>query len=85
MDRWMRLDLRCKEQSPKNGELVAMRLIPNNARATFYRIDKYDIGHFEQDEHGRKLWWHGTYGTHSPSGLKKHYDIWWCYVTPFQS
>lgn len=53
MNSWKHLDLRYKDQRPKIGELVAMRLIPNNSRATFYSSEKYEIGHFGIDRDGK--------------------------------
>jgi hypothetical protein len=83
MNKWKRLDLRKKDQRPEVGALAALRMTPNNDRATFYRSEKYEIGHFELDRDGKKLWWHHSSGTSDPTRLKQHYDIWWCYVTPF--
>jgi len=84
MFKWKRLDLRSKEASPRPGELVALRMMPNNGRATFYSSERYDIGYFKADERcGKKLWLHGSRGTDDPARLKQHYDIWWCPVAPF--
>ena len=83
MNTWKRLDLRKKDQRPKVDTLVALRMAPNNARATFYRSEEYQIGHFILDRDGKKLWWVHSHGTSDPARLKQHYDIWWCYVEPF--
>lgn len=82
---WKRLDLRKAESRPRVGQLVALRMEPNNGRATFYKSERYDIGSFREDERSKskKLWWYGNHGNSDPSGLKKHYDIWWCPVAEF--
>ena len=43
MMRWIRLDMRRKDSMPPIGALVALRLAPNNGRATFYREGGYDM------------------------------------------
>ncbi len=83
MGRWKRLDLRAKDQRPAAGELVALRLAPNNSRATFYKSERFEIGRFEFDRDGKKLWWRHSRGADDPIGLKRHYDIWWCRVPPY--
>lgn len=83
MNTWKRLDLRKKGQRPEIDTLIALRMVPNNARATFYRSEQYEIGHFILDRNGKKLWWTHSHGTSDPARLKQHYDIWWCYVEPF--
>ena len=83
MNTWNRLDLRNKDQRPKVDALVALHFSPNNARATFYQNEDYQIGHFILDRNGKKLWWQHSRGTSDPTRLKHHYDIWWRYVEPF--
>jgi hypothetical protein len=83
MNIWNCLDLRKKDQRPEINMLVALRMVPSNARSKFYSSEKYEIGHFRLDRDGKKLWWHHSHGTEDPARLKQHYDIWWCYVTPF--
>lgn len=83
MLKWKRLELRCKEQRPNNGEIVALYLMPNNSRATLYSAEKYDIGYFTKPDSGNKLWWHGKRGTEDPLRLKQHYDIWWTLIPEF--
>lgn len=83
MNKWKRLDLRKKDQRPEIGALVALRMTPNNARATFYSSEEYQIGRFILDRNGKKLWRKHSHGTSDPVRIKKHYDIWWCYVDPF--
>lgn len=82
---WKRLDLRKSEQRPAEGQLVALRMIPNNTRATFYCGDRYDIGFLKPDSrsNSKKLWWNGTRGCNDPARLKQHFDIWWCSVKEF--
>ena len=83
MMRWIRLDMRRKDSMPPIGALVALRLAPNNGRATFYREERYDIGRFKTETGGRKAWWHGSRGVDNPTRLRQHYDIWWCRVNEF--
>lgn len=68
---------------PALGALVALRMEPNNGRATFYKVERFDIGRFKTEKGGRKVWWHSTRGTSDPARLRKHYDIWWCSVPEF--
>lgn len=86
MRKWRPLELNRLDGRPDVDQLVALRMLPNNGRATFYKDAEYDIGRF-QTEVGkpRKLWWSGTHGTRDPVRMKKHYDIWWCPVQPFDS
>lgn len=84
MSKWYRLELNRLDGRPALDQLVALRMLPPNGRATFYKDAKYDIGRFQTETHmSRKLWWHGTRGTNDPARMKKHYDIWWCPVQPF--
>lgn len=83
MSNWKRLDMRRKDLRPEVGALTALRMTPNNGRATFYRSERYDIGYLEADDGGRKLWWHSTCGTSDFKRWKQHYDIWWCPVAEF--
>lgn len=83
MNKWKRLDLRKKDQRPGVGVLVALRMVPTNNRATFYCSERYEIGHFDFDSDGKKLWLRTSSGTRDPARLKQHYDIWWCQVAPF--
>jgi|WetSurMetagenome_2_1015567.scaffolds.fasta_scaffold747628_2 hypothetical protein len=83
MNTWKRLDLRKIDLHPNVDMLVALRMVPSNARAKYYSSEKYEIGHFGLDRDGKKLWWHHNTGTEDPARLKQHYDIWWCYVAPF--
>ena len=84
MTKWKRLDLRSKDTSPRMGDLVALRMTPNNKHATFYRKERYEIGHFKSDERcGKKVWWHSSSGVNDPARLKQHYDIWWCPVPEY--
>ena len=86
MNKWRRLELNRLDGRPEAGQLVALRMLPNNARAAFYKDAKYDIGKFQTEtDRSRKLWWEGTGGTWDPVRMKKHYDIWWCPVQPFIS
>lgn len=86
MGKWKRLDLISLYGHPEAGQLVALRMLPNNGSATFYKDAKYDIGEFQTaTEKGRKLWWCGTCGTQDPVRMKKHYVIWWCPVHPFDA
>lgn len=83
---WKMLDLRSKVLMPKPTELVALRLVPKNEAAKFYREERYDIGRFKPDSYNpksRKFWWHGTRGTNDPIRLRKHYDIWWCSINEY--
>lgn len=86
MSKWKPLELNRLDGRPDADQLVVLRMLPNNASATFYKDAKYDVGKFqsESDKH-RKLWWSGTCGTHDPVRMKKHYHIWWCPVQPFDS
>lgn len=84
MGKWRRLDLTSVWDRPAVGQLAALRLVPNNGRASLYAREKYDIGEFHRDpQTGRKLWWHGTRGCEDPVRLRKHYEIWWCPVHEF--
>jgi len=83
MNHWRRLDLRSKTAMPPAGATVALRMVPNNNRATFYTRERRDIGFFKQQEGGRKFWWHGCRGTEDPKQMRAHYDIWWCRVPDF--
>lgn len=84
MSKWYRLELNRLDGHPAPDQLVALRMVPNNGSATFYKDAKYDIGRFQTETaRKRKLWWNGTCGTHDPARMKKHYDIWWCPVQPF--
>lgn len=84
MNRWKQLDLSRNFDRPSAGQLVALRMVPNNPNATYYKDDKYDIGRFQTcPSTGRKLWWHGTRGTEDPIKMKKQHVIWWCVVQPF--
>lgn len=84
MSKWRKLDLTSSWDRPAVGQLAALRLVPNNGRASLYSREKYDIGEFRRDpQTGRKLWWHGTRGCEDPVRLRKHYEIWWCPVHEF--
>ena len=86
MRKWKRLELNRLDGRPEVEQLVALRMIPNNGSATFYKDAKYDIGKFQvETDKSRKLWWSGSHGTHDPVRMKKHYTIWWCPVHPFDS
>ena len=86
MNKWIRLELNHVNGRPDTDQLVALRMLPNNGSATFYKDAKYDIGSFQTEtDKSRKLWWCGTHGTQDPARMKKHYDIWWCPVQPFGS
>ena len=80
---WKRLDLRKMDSRPKSGQLVALRMAHNPAIP--FGDERFDIGYFKEDERSKskKLWWYGNHGNSDPSGMKKHYDIWWCPVAPF--
>lgn len=85
MTKWRRLDLRRAESRPREGELVALRLSPNNMRSRYFDREYYDIGCFSANAAAKsaKLWWHGRRSIDDPTRLKKHYDIWWCRVPVF--
>ena len=86
MSKWKRLDLARLDGRPEPDQLVALRMLPNNGSATFYKDAQYDIGRFQTEtDKSRKLWWCGTHGTQDPARMKKRYVIWWCPVHPFDS
>ena len=86
MIKWKKLELNRSDGCPVADQLVALRMLPSNGRATFYKDAKYDIGKFQTGSNqSRKLWWQGTSGTWDPVKMKKHYCIWWCSVHPFDS
>lgn len=86
MSKWPHLDLTRLDGRPAADQLVALRMIPKNGSATFYKDAKYDVGKFQTaTDQGRKLWWHGTCGTQDPVRMKKHYHIWWCPLPQFDS
>lgn len=80
---WRPLDLRRADSRPRNGELVALKLVPTGSRARFFDKIQYDIGVFRADALSKstKPWWYGTHGVDDPSRMKKHHDIWW-YTLP---
>lgn len=85
MMKWRRLDLRRMDSRPREGELVALRLVPNNTRARYFDKEYYDIGRFSTStmDQSSKLWWHGRRGVDDPTRLRKHFDIWWCRMPEF--
>lgn len=84
MSKWKPLELNRLDGRPAVDQLVALRMLPNNGSATFYKDAAYDIGKFQtENDRSRKLWWSGTHGTKDPARMKKHYVIWWCPVQPF--
>lgn len=83
---WTILDLRSKVLTPKVESLVALKLVPKNGTATYYRNERFDIGRFKTESYNpksRKLWWHGARGVEDPVRLRKHYDIWWYPIQEF--
>lgn len=86
MSNWKRLELNRQDGRPNVDQLVALRMLPNNGSATFYKDAKYDIGRFQMEtDKSRKLWWSGCHGTQDPAKMKRHYNIWWCPVQRFDS
>lgn len=86
MSKWKPLELNRLDGRPAVDQLVALRMIPNNGSATFYKDAKYDIGKFQTEtDKSRKLWWHGRCGSQDPVRMKKHYNIWWCPLPSFDS
>lgn len=84
VSKWKPLELNRLDGRPAVDQLVALRMLPSNGSATFYKDAKYDIGKFQTEtDKSRKLWWCGTCGTQDPVRMKKHYVIWWCPVYPF--
>ena len=76
---WRPLDLRRADSRPRDGELVALKLIPAGSRARSFDRTQYDIGFFRPDGMTKspKLWWLGAHGVDDPIRMKKHHDIWW--------
>lgn len=76
---WRPLDLRRADSRPRDGELVALKLIPAGSRARSFDRTQYDIGVFRPDAVTKspKPWWHGTHGVDDPARMRKHHDIWW--------
>jgi hypothetical protein len=83
MNTWKRLDLRKTDQRPDVDTLVALRIVPKDRRAAFAYGDGYDIGKFETDRGGKKLWFRHSHGVSDPVRMKKQCNVWWCYLAPF--
>lgn len=82
---WRRLDLRSNHNRPQPDTLVALRMVPTNCASTYswYRNERHDIGQFHAEDSQRKLWFRGSRGISDPVKMRKHFDIWWCYVPAF--
>lgn len=77
MSNWKPLDMR-RVTRPMPGQLVVLYMAPINERATFYNLEKYDIGRFEPDKYdAKKILWHGARGLGDPVKMRQHYTIWW--------
>ena len=50
--RWRELDLDIEQSRPRDGQLVALRIIYNSGH------ERYEIGCFKVPERRRKLWWY---------------------------
>lgn len=78
---WRRIDLRSRETWPREGTIVVVRMEPKNEREAYYHLDKTDAGSFEP--HDSKLYWKGSSVHRYATELKKHYNLWWCYMPEF--
>jgi hypothetical protein len=83
MQKWTRLDLRRKEYQPPVGTLVALRIAPKDRHAALAYKEGYDVGTFETDHDGKKLWFHHHCGVSDPVRMKKQCDIWWALMPEF--
>ncbi len=82
MNKWKSLDMRKKDQRPDEGALFALRMV-SKTQSTLANGERYDTGKLKLDREGKKLWLHHASGISDPVRLKQSYDIWWCYINPF--
>jgi hypothetical protein len=73
---WHRIDLRHRENMPKENQLVALHMEPLDGKRWGYNAPQYEVGYFKME--GRKWYWHrGPHSCSDPVTMKRNYEIWW--------